>query len=176
MQHLFELCEGTMSPLLFRKMESLQEKITKWMQSKLEEMNCYLVDVRILNTGKKIEVYIDNNNGPVTIAECETMSRFLEFYLDNDDTVNKNYNLEVSSPGMENPFKVPEQYEKNKGRWIEVLYNNGVKKEGILKETDETGISIELHHPPKKKGMQAEVENLEIAFAEIKSVKKKITF
>jgi ribosome maturation factor RimP len=157
-------------------MESLQAKIEQWLQPKLGEMNCYLVDVRVMNGGKKIEVYIDNNNRPVTIAECEAASRFLEFYLDNDGSVMRNYNLEVSSPGMENPFKVPQQYEKNKGRWVEVLLLNGIKKEGILKHTNENGIAIEMQHPPKKKNMQPETETLEITFTEIKTVKKKITF
>ncbi|MFN0275670.1 MAG: ribosome maturation factor RimP [Chitinophagales bacterium] len=157
-------------------MESLQSKIAGWLQAKLEEMNCYLVDIRVLNGGKKVEVYIDNNESPVTIAECEAVSRFLEFHLDNDATVMRNYNLEVSSPGMDNPFKVPQQYVKNTGRWVEILMLSGLKKEGILRAADQKELTIEIQHPSKKKGMLPDSEMQKIAFTEIKSVKKKVVF
>lgn len=165
-----------MSPLLFLYMEGLKDKIEGWLKPKLEEMNCYLVDVKILNSGGKIEVYIDNNDNPVTISECETISRFLEFYLDNDNALNHRYVLDVSSPGMDNPFKVAKQYQKNIGRVVEVVLTGGIKKEGVLKSADDEKLEIDIHHPPKKKHLKPEITTELIQFAEIKSVKKKITF
>ncbi|MBC8047570.1 MAG: ribosome assembly cofactor RimP [Fimbriimonadaceae bacterium] len=157
-------------------MEGLKSRIEQWLQPKLEEMNCYLVDVKVLNNGSKIEVYIDNNDNPVTISECEAVSRYLEFYLDNDGNINNKYVLDVSSPGMDNPFKVPKQYQKSIGRAVEILMNTGMKKEGILKYASDDKIEIEVHHPAKKKHLKPEITTEEIQFTEIKTVKKKIIF
>jgi ribosome maturation factor RimP len=157
-------------------MSALKHKIEQLILPKLDEMHCYLVEVRVLNNGGKIEVYIDHLEHPVTIGECEIVSRYLAFNLDNDPTVANDYLLEVSSPGMENPFKVPQQYDKNKGRWVEVLLFDGMKKEGILTHADDNSISIDIHHPPKKKGMKPEIAKETIQFINIKTVKKKVTF
>jgi ribosome maturation factor RimP len=157
-------------------MQGLKEKIEMWVGLKLEEMNCYLVDVKVLQGGVKIEVYIDNNDNPVTISECETVSRYLELYLDNDSSVSQKYILDVSSPGMDNPFKVAKQYQKNRGRMVEILLHDGTVKEGILKDADDEKILIDVHHPPKKKHLKPEITTEEIQFGNIKTVKKKVTF
>lgn len=157
-------------------MEGLKNRIEQWLEPELEEMNCYLVDVRVLNNGSKVEVYIDNKDNPVTIGECEKVSRFLGLYLDNDTSITGKYTLDVSSPGMENPFKVPLQYQKNRGRMVEVALQNGEKKEGVLKDADEEKIVIDVQLPPKKKHLKPEAVTEEILFSDIKTVKKKVTF
>ena len=101
-----------MSPLLFLYMEKLSEKIAVWVAPKLEELDCFLVDIKINPAGSKIEVYIDRDTG-LQIEMCEQVSRFLELHLDNEPGVPPKYILEVSSPGMDNPFKVERQYLKN---------------------------------------------------------------
>ncbi|MBK8658026.1 MAG: ribosome maturation factor RimP [Bacteroidetes bacterium] len=74
--------------------------------------------------GKKIEVFVDSDTG-IHIDECAQVSRFVEANLDGSGLVPDNYILEVSSPGMSNPLKVPRQYKRRIGRKLEVLKING---------------------------------------------------
>lgn len=151
------------------------EKILELLTPKLEELGCFLVDMKIIPSVNKYEIFIDNKDG-VTIETCTKVSRYIEFHMDNDDSFPKQYSLDVSSPGMENPFKVPQQYEKNIGKTVEVVLMSGVKKEGILKAADAEKLKLEVHIPPPKKGMKPKVEEAEFELSEIKSTKKKITF
>lgn len=152
-----------------------REQIEQWLGPKLEELGCFLVDIRINPSSSKYEVYIDTPTG-VTIEQCEKVSRFLNFQMENDPTFPERYTLDVSSPGMDNPFRVQQQFDKNIGKHVEVLLLSGVKKEGILKKADGKILHLEVHHPPKKKGMAPDIDLETFDFAEIKHVKKKINF
>ncbi|MBL0310538.1 MAG: hypothetical protein IPP77_12955 [Bacteroidetes bacterium] len=101
-----------------------------WLQPLLEEKNLFLTDIRF-SMGKKIEVYIDSDEG-ILIDDCATVSRFLEKNLDGSGAVPSNYILEVSSPGMDNPLKVPRQYRKRIGRILQVVKNDGTSIEAEL--------------------------------------------
>jgi ribosome maturation factor RimP len=143
-----------MSPLLFLYMLALNTQIEEWVQPKLDELGCFLVQVEM----------------------CEKVSRHLEFYLDTADEVPKNYNLEVSSPGMDNPLLVEKQFIKNLGRNVEVLMSDGVKKEGVLKQYGGGNLTLEIWPEPKKKGQKPEPVAETIALDKIKYTKKKISF
>lgn len=154
---------------------SVREKIIEIAGPKLEELGCFLVDVKVNPAFNKYEVFIDTIAG-VTIEECQKLSRFIEFTLDNDPAMPKQYSLDVSSPGMENPFKVHQQFEKNIGKTVEVVLLSGVKLEGVMTKADGKVLHLEVHHIPKKKGMKPEITMETIDFDEIKGVKKKISF
>jgi len=65
-------------------------------------------------------VYIYNENG-VSLDDCETVSNALDAPLDAlDPTGNAPYCLDVSSPGLDRPFKTQRDYERNYGEKIEV--------------------------------------------------------
>ena len=152
-----------------------REIIEAWLAPRLDEMGCFLVDIRINPSINKYEIFIDSPTG-VTIDQCMVISRYVEFQMDNDPGFPEKYSLDVSSPGMENPFKVQQQFDKNIGKTVEVVLLNGIKKEGMLKKADGKVLHLEVHHPPKKKGMKPEIELETYGFEEIKSVKKKIIF
>lgn len=156
-------------------MDVLKEKLQEWLLPKLKELDCFLVDIRHNPAANKYEVFIDTNTG-VTILQCEQVSRYLQFLMENDSAFGDAYSLDVSSPGMENPFKVERQYQKNIGKTVEVLLLNGTKKEGVLTAFDAENLFLQVNIPPKKKGMKPEFINEVISFSEIKTTKKKITF
>jgi ribosome maturation factor RimP len=83
------------------------------------------------------------------------------------------FSLEVSSPGVDEPLKLLRQYIKNKGRNVEVSFNDGTKKEGKLLEVGEDSITIEY---TEGKGKKAIVHQPVIPFAEIKQTKVLIKF
>lgn len=144
---------GDESPLsLFWDMnfEVVKSKIEEWLTPLLEEKNLFLVDIRF-SYGRKIEVYVDSDEG-IHIDDCATISRFIEKHLDGSGIVPDNYILEVSSPGMTNPLKVPRQYKKRIGRLLEVVKTDGEKLEAELTAADEQKITLrEVVHEQKKK-------------------------
>mgnify|MGYP000884297427 CR=1 FL=1 len=154
---------GDESPLsLFTRMnfDIVKAKIEEWVTPLMEEKNFFLVDVRS-SFGRKIEVYIDSDEG-VHIDDCAMVSRFIEKHLDGSGIVPDNYILEVSSPGMSNPLKVPRQYKKRIGRLLEVVKTTGDKIEAELVAADDKQIVLrEVVHEVKKKkktGMEEKKE------------------
>ena len=91
-------------------------------ENKLRENESFLVDV-IISPTNKIRVTIDNFQG-VSIQECVSVSRFIENQLDREA---EDFELEVSSPGLDQPFKVLQQYQKYLGREVEIKFFEGKK-------------------------------------------------
>ncbi|MCW5908742.1 MAG: ribosome assembly cofactor RimP [Chitinophagales bacterium] len=150
--------------------ETLKSRIGEWLNPLLEERNFFLVDVKV-SMGKKIEVYVDSDEG-IHIDDCAVVSRFLERHLDGSGLVPDNYILEVSSPGMSNPLRVPRQYKKRIGRKLEVIKTNGEKIEAQLTEADDEKIKLveTIQEKKNKKNKEAapEPKQYEVKYADIK--------
>jgi ribosome maturation factor RimP len=104
------------------------------------------------------------------------MSRFVEHSLDRETD---DFELEVSSPGLTEDFRVKKQYVKNTGREVEVVTNDGTVLKGILKAAGEDSILVESkkHEIPEgeKKKHWITTEN-SIKYSNIKSAKAVIIF
>jgi ribosome maturation factor RimP len=153
----------------------LKQNIENWLQPLLEELNLFLVDVKIQG-GKKVEVFVDGDNG-ITIGQCTSISRLLETHLDGSGLVSENYTLDVSSPGMSNPLKVPRQYKKRIGRILEIVKTDGKEIEAELIAADDEKIRLKELPKPIKKGKKtaskkeesADIpKEIEIKYEEIK--------
>ena len=127
----------------------IKEQIDQWLQPLLQEQNLFLVEVRALGKAK-IEVFIDGDDG-IKISQCAEISRFLEQHLDGSSLVSPNYTLDVSSPGMTNPLKVPRQYRKRIGRVLEILKNDGTELAVELVAADDEKITAKTVVAPAKK-------------------------
>jgi ribosome maturation factor RimP len=97
------------------------------LQDELAHRGLFLVEA-LVKPANRIVVYIDSLKG-VTLEECMQVSRFLEKKLDRDAG---DFELEVSSPGLDRPLKLPAQYEKNMGRMLDVVKYDGMKITGKL--------------------------------------------
>jgi ribosome maturation factor RimP len=129
--------------------ELVKQRIEGWLQPLLEEKNLFLVDIKF-SMGRRIELYVDSDEG-IHIDDCAAISRFLEKHLDGSGIVPDNYILEVSSPGMSNPLKVPRQYKKRIGRVLEVVKNDGAQIEAQLVVADDEKITLREVKDEKKK-------------------------
>lgn len=153
--------------------EVLKDKISTTLTEKFEGTDIFIVDIRVTASGN-IAVFIDDKQN-ITISTCVEVSRFLENYLESNELVNEKYKLEVSSPGMDEPFKVPQQYQKWINNPVEVLLNSGIKEIGKLQSFDDDSITIELPEMKKKKEIiPAEIKTY--ARADIKYTRKHFVF
>ena len=120
-------------------------------------------------------VEIDHKDG-VWIDDCVDLSRFIEGKLDRND---EDYELEVGSAGIGQPFKVYRQYENHVGDGVEVHTNNREKLKGVLKAVDENGITITMkvkYKPEGAKRAKMVDEDKTLAFSEIESCQAQIDF
>jgi ribosome maturation factor RimP len=81
----------------------------------VEAMGCEFWGLEYLSSGRSamLRIYIDNN--PVTVDDCEKVSRQVGSLLDVEDLISSEYTLEVSSPGLDRPLYTLEQYERYVG-------------------------------------------------------------
>lgn len=115
--------------------------VVKKMLEPLLTGDIFLVDMRIKPTNN-IKIYLDADNG-LGIEKCIKINRAL--YKNIEETAlfpDGNFSLEVSSPGIDEPLKLHRQYEKNKGRNVEVVLNDGTVYEAVLSGISENGIQL----------------------------------
>lgn len=113
----------------------------------LTDKEYFLVDVEV-SPDDKIVVEIDHADG-VWIEDCVELSRYIEEHLSRDD---EDYELEVGSAGLGQPFKVPQQYECFVGKEVEVLSADGQKVKGVLKSVDGNDFVVTVTEKVKVEG------------------------
>lgn len=126
----------------------VKELVDKW----LEDKDYFLVDIEI-EPGNRIVVEIDHADG-VWIEDCVELSRFIEDNLNRDE---EDYELEVGSAGLGQPFKVAQQYINFTGKEVEVLDADGKKYKGILKSVDGNDFVVGVNEKVKKEGAKRPV-------------------
>ena len=136
------------------------------------ENDYFLVEIRIKPTNN-IKVFLDGDNG-IPIEKCVQVNRGMYKQLEGTGLFPADdFSLEVSSPGLDEPLKMYRQYKKNVGRQVELLLQDGSKKEGRLMEVGEDGIIIE---ETKGKNRKKEVINHTFLFDNIKTTKIQVVF
>jgi ribosome maturation factor RimP len=130
--------------------------------------NLFLVAVKV-SSSNRITVLADSNQG-ITIDECAAIHRNIENSLDREK---EDFELQVSSPGLDLPFGVIEQYYKNEGKKVEVVDNEGTKYAGLLKNVTDGGFELETE--VKVKGKTKEQKDISFNFEQIKSTRVILT-
>lgn len=150
-----------------------EKRVTELVEEKISDRpELFLVEVRMLPNNKLI-IHVDGDEG-ISIQDCAAISRHVGFHLEEENTIDKAYNLEVSSPGVGEPLRLKRQYVKNIGRELSVKLSGGEIKEGKLLSVDENGITIEAK--VKEKGKKATLEETSIDFSSITETKVLISF
>jgi len=146
-----------------------KEKIIQILLDEKIEQDFFIVDV-LIQSNNDIKIYIDNKQG-ISIRTCVLVSRHVEGILLSEDL---DFSLEVSSPGLNLPLRVPQQFEKTLGKIVEVVDIEGNKVEGTLLKYDSEGIILEQEKIIKKEGKKKKetvVEEVAFLFNKIKSTK-----
>lgn len=154
-------------------MSKICDSVQHLIQPILDSMNIELVEVEFKKRGENdgsLTVYIDKDGG-VSLDDCEAVHNAIDAPLDElDPTSGKPYTLNVSSPGLDRPFKTLRDYRKHLGEEIEIsLYKpvEGNKKfEAVLEDVDDgfTSVTVTLN----KKTIQLNIKDIALARAVIK--------
>ena len=128
----------------------IKTTVNEW----LEKGDYYLVDLE-MTADDRIVIEIDHADG-VWIEDCADLSRFLQEKLGEELG---DYELEVGSAGIGQPFKVIQQYRNHIGKDVEVLGNDGKKFQGVLKEVmdDDTKFVVTVKEKQQVEGKKRPV-------------------
>lgn len=127
--------------------KSIEESVQKMVGDVIKSTDIELVDIEYVKEGpfKYLKVYLDKPGG-ITVDDTADVSRALNKKLDYADLIKEQYFLEVSSPGVERPFKTDADYQKSIGKKVEAKFFKPIdgKKSvsGILVEKGESKIVI----------------------------------
>lgn len=139
--------------------------VTEIVQNKIQGSDIFLVDITV-SKSFKIDVYVDSPNG-VNIKQCVDISRAIESSFDREE---HDFELQVSTPGLDSPFKVEEQYLKNIGREVEIKLIDEQKIKGILLRVEPDFIEIEVSKKVKVEGKKKKQNLTEKSIIEKKNI------
>ena len=128
--------------------EIIQTLTEEWLQGN----DYFLVDINF-GADDRIVIEIDHADG-VWIEDCAELSRFLQEKL--GDELGE-YELEVGSAGLGQPFKVAQQYQNHIGDTLEVLGADGKKVQGVLKSVEGRDFTLTIREKQKQEGKKRPV-------------------
>ena len=152
----------------------LKDAVIEVVEDYIATKSYYLVDVKV-TPDNRVSVEIDSFDG-VSIEFCMELNKHIESKFDREV---EDYELEVSSAGLTEPFKVLKQYQKNIANEVEVLTKLGKKFTGVLTEVTEKEFVIEIEKQEKPEGAKRKItvtENLTFSYEDIKTTKYIIRF
>ena len=148
----------------------------KLAEERIQELNRGLFIVELsISTRNVISIELDREEGGVSIEDCMSVSRNVEHNLDRETV---DFELNVSSAGMDRPLRHHKQFVKNTGRRLTFLKTDGVQIEGTLKSfsADSFLVSIERIVKNEKNKNELIAEEFAIPAKEIKEIKRVISF
>ena len=154
-----------------------KKKITQLIEERIAEHDPRLFVVELsISSGNVISVELDKTEGNVSVEDCIKVSRNIEHNLDRDE---EDFELNVSSAGLDRGLRVLPQYVKNIGRDVKVKFNDGGKIEGELISANKAGIVLRTTRKERIEGRKKKetiVEEHEILMKDIKETKIVIKF
>ena len=134
----------------------VEKTVRETVETLLEGSDVELVDVEYVKERDwYLRVFIDKPEG-VGVEDCQSLSERLEKLLDERDVVPETYILEVSSPGLDRVLKKPRDFERERGKAVEVSLYEPLDGEkllvGTLEGFDGTALTLEGRSPiPREK-------------------------
>ena len=141
-------------------MSGLPERVEQQIETIVSAEGLELVHVEYRRQGRGFLLRVDiDKEGGVNLEDCELVSHQISTYLDVEDVVPAEYELQVSSPGLDRRFYKPSDYAKFTGRLVRVKTSQPIRGlhviVGKLKEYD--GGKIVVTDPNMKKDADYEI-------------------
>lgn len=149
-----------------------EKRVQELVEEKIKGSELFIVEVRV-SGGNRISIALDRPT-KLNVGDCAEVSRYVEAGLNRDV---EDFEITVSSPGLEQPLKVLNQFLKHQGRNVRVVMKDGRLLRGKMNSANEDGITLEVFRENKKKNKeQTQNPILNLKYPEIKETKIEITF
>lgn len=148
--------------------------ISKLVEEKITGTEYFVVDISV-DSNNRIRVEIDGNHG-VKISDCVQISRHIEGSFDREE---EDFELTVSSAGMDQPFKILRQYERYMGREVQTITSEGQKIKGKLVAADKDELVLETTNKEKVEGQKKKQlisKTIKVPMEQVKETKVVISF
>ena len=146
--------------------------VAKLVEEQLVGTDKFLVGISV-SVNNNIKVYLDSDT-QLSIDDCVSISRNIEENLDREQ---EDFELQVSSAGIDTPLVDRRQYLKNIGRDIKLVLNNSKECKGNLLDVADEAITINYRYTKKQGKKRVKLEEKKtISFSEIKIAKIVISF
>jgi ribosome maturation factor RimP len=123
-----------------------------WLTPVLQQMEVDLVEFKIHPRGKSIsiDVLVDKPQGGITLEECAHVNRFLADQLENIPLTEKDYTIEVSSPGLDRPLKTMKDFKRVVGQPVRFHLTQKLADQlehtGVIDQVDAEQVTISFKH------------------------------
>mgnify|MGYP000651089044 CR=1 FL=1 len=124
---------------------AVEQAVNEWLEGK----EYFLVEVSV-SADDEVVVVIDHAEG-VWIEDCADLSRYIESRINRDE---EDYELEVGSAGLGQPFKVEQQYINCIGEEVEGMPKDGKKVTGTLKSVDAPHFTVTIREKKRLEGQK----------------------
>lgn len=124
------------------------------MEGAIVARGCFIVDISV-SKDNDIEITIESADSTVELDDCVELSRVFEEKFDRDK---EDYSLTVSSAGLDQPFRVSEQFTKAIGKKVEIAFKGGRKLVGILSDADGSSVTVDYTALEKPEGGKKKVK------------------
>ncbi|MBB3311414.1 ribosome maturation factor RimP [Rhizobium sp. BK196] len=126
----------------------LDQRLADIIEPVLVDIGFRLIRVRMLNqNGMTMQVMAEKNDGTMTVEDCEQVSMAISPVLDVEDPIDKEYHLEVSSPGIDRPLVRKSDFVRWQGHLVKcetsIMIGNRKRFRGKIVEADADGFTIE---------------------------------
>ena len=138
-----------------------------------EKQDIFLIDFDI-RSNDSIKIVIDGDNG-IKVQDCIKISKAIKSKIDEE---NKNFSIEVTSPGIGENLKISRQYKNNVGRDLELKLDGGTFIDGKLKKANDKKIELEILETNSKIKTKkySRIANESYYYKEIKQARLKVKF
>ena len=154
-----------------------KKKVAGLIKERIEELDNGLFIVSLsISPANAIYVEIDKYEGNVSMSDCMSVSRNVEHNLDRES---EDFELHVSSAGLDKGLRVLPQYTKNIGRKVKVKLNEGGTLEGELIQASHEQITVQTSRKERIEGRKKKetiIEDHELTMDKIKETKIIISF
>lgn len=151
------------------KREMVEQKAEALVLPIVEANHFELVDVEYVKEAGTwyLRAYVDKEGG-ITIDDCELVSRAFSDRLDEEDFIDGEYILEVSSPGLGRPLKKEKDYRRSMGKELEIHTYKAIDGEkefyGILTAYDDKSVTIEEENGSERTFEKSALSLIRLAF------------
>jgi len=126
----------------------LELRVAEIIEPILTSMDFRLVRVRMLNqNGATLQIMAERNDGTMDVEGCEAVSMAISPVLDVEDPIDREYHLEVSSPGIDRPMVRKSDFERWNGHIVKcetsILVDNRKRFRGKITDVTSEGFTID---------------------------------
>jgi ribosome maturation factor RimP len=126
----------------------LDQRLAEIVEPVLVDMGFKLIRVRLLNqNGTTLQIMAERNDGTMTVEDCEAVSTAVSPVLDVEDPIDREYHLEVSSPGIDRPLVRKSDFVRWQGHLLKcetsIMIDNRKRFRGRIVTSNEDGFTIE---------------------------------